>query len=235
MTSMDTPRDPRAAERSRLTNLIGARENAETLFVPKVSDEDARDSAALVLQHLNFVSGTNSAYSKCQKLSDAEVAEWGPRIWANTVAHLAVSDPAVRSILLEHQSSMPQAESARLLLMQKVYSAFVFFLWIVASPARPLDPQNCCVLKLIVLQDVVLLENINALQSGTAGGWGWLDKSIAGIRQIGDVFGIRRIRAVATNERVYRAFLRRGFRDAPPPSELEFHVAVYARHVELTW
>jgi hypothetical protein len=232
---MGTPHDPVAAERSRLANLIGTRENAEPLFVPKVSDDDARNSGLLVLQRLDFVTGTNALYSRFQVLTDAQIAEWGPRIWANTVSHLAASDPEVRAILLEHHSSMPEAEGARVFLMQKVYNAFVFFLWIIASPSRPSDPQNCCILKLIILQDAILLENINAVRNGTAGGWGWLDKAIAGTREIGEAFEIRRIKAVATNERVYRAFLARGFHDAPQVPGLEFHVIVYARHVELTW
>lgn len=227
--------DPLAAERRRLANLIGTRENAATLFVPKVSDDDARHSAALVLQRLNFTAGTNSCYSKIQLLTDPQITDWGPRIWANTVSHLTTADPEVRAILQTHQSNMPQDESARLRLMEKVFNAFVFFLWIVASPARPLDPQNCCLLKLIILQDAILLENINALRDGTPGGWGWLDMAVAGTREIAEAFEIRRIKAVATNERIYGGFLARGFRDAPPIPGLEFHVQVYARHVELTW
>lgn len=232
---MGSPHDPAAVERIRLANLIGTRENAETLFAPKVSDDDTRASAARVLQRLEFVSGTNSLCAKMQVLTDAQIAEWGPRVWANTVSHLAVSDAEVRGILVQHGSSMPEDETARLVLTQKVHTAFVFFLWIVASPTRPPDPQNICVLKLILLQDAILLENIDAIRNATAGGWGWLDKAIAGTREIGDAFGIRRIKAVATNERVYRAFLKRGFRDAAPIPGLEHHVVVYARHIEFGW
>ncbi len=232
---MDTPEDSLAPERSRLANLIGARENAETLFVPKVSDADARECGALVLQRLNFTAGTNSVFSKIQTLTDAQISEWGPRIWANTVSHLATIDPEVRAILHTHRSSMPEAETARLQLMEKVYRAFIFFLWVVASPARPLDPQNCCLLKLIILEDAILLENINALRDGTPGGWGWLDNAIAGTREIAEAFDIRHVKAVATNARIYAGLLARGFRDAPPIPGLEYHIAVYARHVELTW
>lgn len=232
---MGSPHDRFTAERDRLANLVGARENAEMLFAPKVSDEDARDCATRVLQHLDFSTGINALYLRCQNLPAAEVANWASRIWANTAAHLATVDPAVRAVLLEHRSSLPEVESARTLLMEKIYAAFMFFLWILASPTRPLDPSNCCVLKFIALQDVILLENINASRAGTAGGWGWLDKSIAGLREIGEAFDIRRIKAVATNERVYQAFLKRGFRDLAPIPGLDYHVSDYARRIELTW
>lgn len=232
---MGTPHDPLAAERRRLTDLIGSRENTEALFSPKARDEDVRDSGLLVLQRLNFVSGTNSLYFNCQSLADAQIAEWGPRMWVNTLSHLAVSDAEVRAIPVDHGSSMPEDEAARVTLMRKVHTAFVFFLWIVASPTRPADPRNMCVLKLVLLQDAILMENINAIRDGAAGCWGWLDKSIAGIREIGDAFEIRRIKAVATNERVYRAFLKRGFGDAAPIPGLERHVVEYARSVECSW
>ena len=232
---MPTPQERIASERQRLTELVGARENAEMLFAPKVSDADVSTAGAMVLQHLDFVTGTNALFSKCQKLSTKDVSEWAPRIWANTVAHLASVDPAVKAILLKHNSCLPDDDAAHTLLLGKVYTAFSFFLWVVASPVRPLDPNNCCILKIVILQDVLLLENINSIKNGAPGGWGWLDKSIAGLGQIAKAFDIRRIKAVATNERVYQAFLHRGFRDIAPIPGLEFHVNEYARRVELTW
>lgn len=70
-----------------------------------------------------------------------------------------------------------------------------------------------CVVKLIVLRDVVLLEEIQATREGSPGGWALMDKTIAGLRDVGRGFGINLIKAIATNERVYDAFARRGFRD----------------------
>ena len=232
---MPSSNDPLSEERRRLADAIGTRENAEMLFAPKVDDADANTSGSLVLQRLNLVTGTNALYTKFQSLTDEHISAWGPRIWVNTVAHLAENDSEVRAMVQVHGSGMPTEEGPRLRLMEKVHKAFVFFLWIVASPTRPLDQQNYCVLKLIILDDTILLETIEAVRNGVPGGWGWLDMAIAGIRDIGDAFAIRRIKAIATNERVYQALLRRGFGDTPSIPGLHHHVTNYARCIDLTW
>src|SRR5207248_4980965 len=112
-------------------------------------------------------------------------------------------------------------------LVKKVDAAFQFFLWLVAGPTRPLTPDNQCVIKLMVLQDVILLEEIHARKDGSPGGWGLLDKSLEGLRDVAAKFEIDRVKTIATNERVYRAFLRRGFRDLGETPGLTFHVENY--------
>jgi uncharacterized protein with von Willebrand factor type A (vWA) domain len=46
-------------------------------------------------------------------------------------------------------------------------------------------------------------------------------------------FGINLIKAIATNERVYSAFARRGFRDQHEIDDLAANVENYAQRIEL--
>lgn len=224
-----------AGERRRLRSIVGCIENASVLFAPKICDDQAINAGGTVLQHLGFESGTNAIYSRCEKLPAHEVAEWASQMWANTVAHLASIDPEVRNILLQHKTCLPEDEDVQKALLEKVHASFAFFLWLIASPTRPTDHGNYCLLKFVVLNDVILLENINSARNGVPGGWGWLDKSISGLRQIGDAYEIRKLKVIATNERVCRAFLNRGFKHVPPVHGLELIVTGFAEPLEFTW
>jgi hypothetical protein len=229
----DALRDALAAERRKLAEYVGTRENASVLFQSKVADAEVQRAGALILQRLDFVVGTNALYSNFNLMSDADVTDWGTRCWANTVAHLCGIDADVRMAFSLHQTVLPDNAAALDLMVGKVYACFQFFLWIVAGPTRPLDPENSCCVKLIVLKDAILLENIQAKRGGTFGGWRLLDKTIAGLREVAVGLQIGRIKAVATNERIYRAFLRRGFRDQGEVEGLIHHVANYSKPVEL--
>jgi hypothetical protein len=229
------PTDTAAAERRKLAELVGARENASVLFQSKVVEEDIKWAGGVVLQQLNFVNGVNSLYTNFDLMSDTDVTDWGTRCWANTVAHLCEGDTEVRTTVTIHRSILPDDPVAAQLIMGKVHGAFRFFLWALASPTQRLTPENSCVLKFIVLSDVILLENIHAKRDGAFGGSGLLDKAIAGLRDVAGGFGISRIKAVATNERVYGAFLRRGFLDQDQVQGLSHYVENYSKPVELQW
>lgn len=236
MTALPDPQVPPtniAAERKRLAAFVGNRENAPLLFKPRLTHSDVELCGQAVLQHIGFPGGTNVAASDFNRMSDADVAEWGMRCWANTLAHLCETDAQVRAAIQKHQTYLPNDSKALELLIEKVRGAFVVFAWIIASPVRPLDMNESCYVKFIVLSDVILLENIQAKHAGINGGWGLLDKTIAGLREVAEAFGIRRIKAVATNERVYAAFLKRGFRDQQRVDGFERHVEKFARPIEL--
>jgi hypothetical protein len=229
------PTDTAAADRRKLAELVGARENASVLFQSKVVDEDIEWAGGVVLQQLNFVNGVNSLYTNFDLMSDTDVTDWGARCWANTVAHLCEGDTEVRTTVAIHRSILPDDPAAAQLIMGKVRAAFRFFLWALASPTQPLTPENFCCIKFIVLSDVILLENIHAKRDGAFGGWGLLNKTIAGLRDVAEGFGISRIKAIATNERVYGAFVRRGFRDQDQVERLSHYVENYSKPVELRW
>lgn len=221
------------SELRKLADSVGTRENAAMLFKPKLSREDQQFSGALFLQHLNFPQGTNDVRCEVASIPDAAVTEWAVRCYSNTLEHLSETDADVQAALIRYRSYLPVDEATRLMFAQKVYANFSFFLWLHLSPSRPLDPNNCCALKFTVLEDVILLENVNAVRAGNAGGWGWIDKVLAGLRDVAKAFRVRRIKAVATNERIYQALLRWGFRDRPVIEGLERHVVNYAKPVEL--
>jgi hypothetical protein len=234
LKSLMTPWDNGpAAERRKLAEFVGTRENASALFQSKVANADVESCGLLLLQRLDFVNGINSIYNNFDHMSDADVTDWGTRCWANTVAHLCETDAEVRTAVSAHQTTLPDDAGDLKLILGKVHAAFQFFLWILASPARPLDLENCCCLKLIVLNNAILLENIQAKRDGVFGGWGLLDKTIAGLRDVASGFEINRIKAIATNERVYRALLRRGFRDQGRVEGLIHYVENYSTPVEL--
>lgn len=86
---------------------------------------------------------------------------------------------------------------------------------------------------MIVLTDAILIEDLQAKCDGAYGGRGLIDKTVAGLRQVTGGFSIRRIKAIATNDRVYQAFLRRGFHDQAAIENLQHHVENYAKPVEL--
>lgn len=222
-----------AAERRKLAEYVGTRENASALFQSKIAEADIKTCGFLLLQRLDFVNGINSLYCNFDRMSDTEVTDWGTRCWANTVAHLCGTDAEVRATFSFHKTVLPDNATALNLMLGKVHASFQFFLWLVASPMRPLDPDNSCCVKLIILRDAILLENIQAKRDGTFGGWGLLDKTIAGLRDVAAGFEINRIKAIATNERIYRAFLRRGFGDQDQVEGLIHHVEHYSKPVEL--
>lgn len=226
--------DP-AAERRKLAEFVGTRENASLLFQSRVVAEDVDLSGGLMLQQLNFRSGFNAFYSDFDRMSDPDVTDWGSRCWANTVAHLCEDDAEIREVLRLHESTLPDDAKALESIMGKVHASFRFFLWILASPVRPFTIENSCYTKLIVLSDVILLENIQAKRDGAFGGWGLLDKTIAGLRDVAAGFDIRRIKAVATNQRIYGAFFRRGFQDQGRVTGLAHHVENYSKPVEFRW
>jgi hypothetical protein len=221
------------SELRKLANSVGARENAAMLFKPKLSPEDQEFSGAFFLQQLNFPEGTNDVRCEIASIPADAVTEWAVRCYSNTLEHLSENDDEVRAALIRYSSYLPHDEATRVMLAEKVYANFTFFLWLHLSPSHPLDANNCCILKFIVLEDVILLENVNAVRDGNAGGWGWIDKVLAGLRDVAKAFEIRKIKAVATNERIYQALLRRGFRDRPVVQGLQRHVVNYAKPVEL--
>lgn len=221
------------SEIQKLASSVGTREIAAMLFKPKLRREDQEFSGAIFLQHLNFPTGTNDVRCEVTSIPDAALTEWAVRCYSNTLEHLGETDAEVRAALLRFGSYLPADEPTRLMFAQKAYASFSFFLWLHLSPSRPLDPNNCCALKFTVLTDVILLENVNAVRDGNAGGWGWIDKILAGLRDVAKAFEIRKIKAVATNERIYQALLRRGFRDRPAIEGLTRHVVNYAKPVEL--
>lgn len=224
---------PIAAERARLAGYIGTRENAGTLFRSKVAPPDVETCGRLILQQIDFQTGTNILANDFTRMSESDVVDWGIRCWANTVAHLCETDAAIRSIVATHDSCLPDNPSAQEAIMGRVHAEFLFFLWVLAGPTRPLNMANSCYIKLIVLRDVILLENIQAKRDGAFGGWGLLDKTIAGLRDVASGFEIRRIKSIATNDRVYQAMLRRGFRDQTPVPGLTRHIENFSRPVEL--
>ena len=223
------------AERKRLVAFVGNRENAPLLFKPRLTHSDVQQCGHAVLQHVGFPGGTNVVTSDFTRMSDTDVAEWGMRCWANTLAHLCETDVHVRTTIQKHRTYLPNDSQAVELLLEKVRGMFVVFVWLLASPARPLDMNESCYVKFIVLSDVILLENVQAKHAGGYGGFGLVDKTIAGLREVAEAFGIRRIKAVATNERVYAAFLKRGFRDQLEVAGLQRHIEHYAKPVELLW
>jgi hypothetical protein len=218
-----------------LAETVGLRTNAEMLLRAKVTNEDLQLCAQQILQRLGFESGTYSATSAFQGIPDAAVSEWATRVFVNTLVHLCTIDDGLRSAYLRHHSFVPAEAVARQLFLEKFHKNFVFFLWLVASPSCPVDLNNRCLLRFVVLSDVILLEDITATKAAQPGGWGWLDKSIEGLRDVAKAFDIHRIKAVATNKRAYEAFLRRGFEDQAGMEGFDRHIENYAKPVETSW
>lgn len=220
-------------ERRLLAEYAGSRENAEELFKPRVDFQDITQCGLLLLDGLVPLTGTHWLVFQFEKLPDDSVANWGSRCWANTVSHLAETDPEVRHVLQAYQTYLPGNGPALELLIKKVISAWRFFIWTYASITTPPDSNNHYQIKIIVLKDVILLEGISAKRNGQAGGWGLLDKCLSDLEKIARAFGINRIKTIATNERVYKAMLRRGFKDYINPTNLERHIETYAKSLEL--
>lgn len=220
-------------ERQKLAEYAGRRENAESLFNPRVDPQDITKCGLLLLDGLVPLSGMHWLVFQFEKLPDDSVANWGSRCWANTVSHLAEIDPEVRHVLQTYQTYLPSDGPALELLIRKVRSAWRFFIWTYVSTTTPPDSSNHYQIKIIVLKDVILLEGISAKRNGQAGGWGLLDKCLSDLKKIAKAFGINRIKTIATNERVYKAMLRRGFKDHINPTNLERHIETYAKPLEL--
>ena len=222
------------SERRKIAEYVGTRQNATILFRPKIVDTDLERIGELILGRLDFKDGTNTIYSNFDRMSDSGVSVWATVCWANTVAHLCEIDTEVRTAVSAHRTFLPDDTAAQDLLIKKVHAAFQSFLWLLACPTRPLTPDNRCVIKLIVLQDAILLEEIHARKDGSPGGWGLLDKTLDGLRDVAAGFEIDRVKTIATNEQVYRAFLRRGFRDLGETPGLTRYVENYAKPLELS-
>lgn len=220
-------------ERTKITEFVGGRANASNLFVSKMHDADAEWVGRTILGRLNFVNGDNALYTNFDCLSDEQVSQWATQCWANTIAHLCQVDAEVRAVVSCHRSMLPDDAAAQELLIKKVLRAFGFFLWLLAGPTKPLSQTNVCVIKLIVLHDALLLEEIQSIRDGTPGGWGLLDKTISGLRDVGRGLEIKVIKAIATNKQVYNAFLRRGFRDQVEIVGFTRPVTNYSKALEL--
>ncbi|HWA25976.1 MAG TPA: hypothetical protein VG734_09960 [Lacunisphaera sp.] len=225
--------DDAARELRKITAMVGAPETGGVLFASRMAPVEVHQLSIYLLQQFGWLDGAASVGFDFAHIPMASVGEWGARCWTNTLNHLSEVDPAVRQVFTKHLSFMPDDDEARQLLMQKAYAAWRFFLWVHVSPSKHFDPENYCTCRLIVLDQVILLEDLSAKRNGQFGGQGLLDKSLAGIRDLASSCEIKRIKAVATNERVYRALRKRGFRDHPAVDGLERHVQSYAKPVEL--
>lgn len=220
-------------ERMRLAEYIGMRENAEALFAPRVHPQDITQCGLLLLDGLGTPTGTNWMASEFKDIPDEALVNWASRCWANTVAHLAEKDSEVVSILKSCRTCIPDNAAAQHTLIQKVHNAWRFFLWIYASPQKPRDINNQCQIKIIVLEDVILLEGISAQRNGNPGRWGVLDKCLVDLKKIAAPFGISAIKTIATNERVHQALLKRGMTDQVDQPGMERLVENYSKPMRL--
>jgi len=220
--------DPADAE--RIGSTIGQVEIARLLFKPRVDGETVALIADAVLGGLKVQPASINVVSDMAQLPPDRVKSWATQCWVNVIGELAASDPELEKAFRAGGGYLPTNPAVIKLYKRKLAEKFHCFVWIVGWRGAVGDFGNCFTIRLLVLDGVIRIEDLQAKLDGQPGGWGILDSTIDGTRRVALATN-QRVRTVATNDRIEQAFRRRGFVD--PVDGANFVHTEKARPLEL--
>lgn len=219
-----------AADAERIGDTIGRIDVARVLFKPRVDGETVALIASAVINGLKIEPASINVISDMAQLPPERIRPWATQCWVNTVGELAATDAELQKALREGNGYVPTNPAIIQLYRRKLAEKFHCFLWIAGWRGAVGDFQNCFTIRLLVLDGVIRIEDLQAMHDGQPCGWGVLDSAVNGVRHIALATN-QRVKTVATNERIEQAFRRRGFVD--PPDGVNFIHTEKARPLEL--
>lgn len=202
--------DPSDIDRLRAT--IGQVEVASVLFKPRVDAETVAAIASAVLNRLRIEPASVTLVSDMAQLPPDRASSWAAQAWVNVVGELCGTDSEMARAFASG-GYIPSDPTTILLYKRKLAARFVCFLWLVGWRGAVGDFANCFTVRLLVLDTVIRIEDLQAKLEGQTGGWGLLDATVEGMKLIASA-GNQRVKTIATNDRVEQAFRRRGFVDS---------------------
>lgn len=209
-----------AAELARIQATMGRPEVARVLFKPRVDQETVHAFTSSILAHLKAVPASVGVVDDFARVPADRIGPWAAQLWCNAISELALADETLGKVFRSGQGFVPTDPSAIILYKRCLAERFHFFAWIYGWGGAPGDTANCFTARLVSLDHVILIENLESKRNGESGGWGLLDAVVEGLRPIANATG-QRMKTVATNARVEAAFRRRGFADSPTAVEME--------------
>lgn len=220
-----------AADLSRLSTTIGRLEIAQVLFKPRVDQETVEAIAKAVLSGLKIQPASVNLVADMAQLPADRIGPWAAQAWVNIVGELCATDSEMARAFTSGGGYLPSDPATIMLYRRKLSDRFFCFLWLVGWRADVGDFDNCFTVRLVVLDSVIRIEDLQAKLDGQSGGWGVLDAVVNGVRAVAAATG-QRVKTIATNHRVEQAFRRRGFIDSI--SDKYTHTAK-ARSLELSF
>jgi hypothetical protein len=220
----------REAQLDRIRTIIGQPDTAKILFKPRVDAETVEAFTSAILSRLKIHPVNFGAVCDFAKLHPTQIGPWATQLWANTISELANTDEELGKAFREGGGLVPTDPATVKLYKRKLAERFHFFVWIFGWGAAVGDTTNCFTARLIVLDGVIRIEDIQSKRNGLAGGWGLLDAVVDGVRLIAGATG-QRVKTVATSDKIELAFRRRGFVDQVDEDRMEH--STNARPLEL--
>lgn len=129
---------------------------------------------------------------------------WLERLRLNALGCLALDNPALAKAMVEKGYDAPECQAA----LDREWRAFMV---VGGYPTPAIDPDNNVLFALIILEDVILIEQVQAKRGGHHGGWGLVKTLVSRLVPWAKAYAIPAIRANATNEVSARLFEREGF------------------------
>lgn len=200
------------AQIDRIRSTIGQPDVANALFKPRVDDETKTAFTSAIVNRLTICPADFGAICDFTKLHPTQIESWASQLWTNTISELAATDADLGKAFRDGGGFVPTDPSTVNLYKRKLAERFHFFVWIYGWGKAIGDATNCFTARLIILDGVIRIEDLQAKRNGQPGGWGLMDAVVDSIRQIAAATG-QRVKTVATNDQVERAFRRRGFID----------------------
>lgn len=217
-------------ETERIRSTIGRPEVARAVLRPRVAPAEAQGIAAAIRSHLKVKPASSGVACDFANVPASQVTSFATRIWANAISELACVDEELGEALREGAGFVPSDPKRQALYNRKMDERFRFFAWIFGWGGAVGDANNCYTVRLLVLDSVIRIEDLQAKRNGEPGGWGLLNATVEAVR----LFALRngqRLKTTATNTRIENGFRRLGFATAPDASLAEH--GPNAKHLEL--
>ena len=203
------------------------------LFKPRVDHATVDAFTTMILCRLKVAPESVGMVSDFAQVPPEQIGPWATQLWGNTISELAIADEALGKVFRSGQGFVPTDPAAIGLYKRSLAEKFHFFAWIFGWEGTPGDAANCFTARVVSLDKVILIENLQSARNGQPGGWGLLDAVVEGIRPIASAAG-QRVKTVATNARVEAAFRRRGFVDSSTAAEMEHSAKATPLELPLT-
>lgn len=219
-----------AGELARVRATIGRPAVARVLFKPRVDIATVQGFTNMILCRLKAEPTSMGVIYDFEEVPPEQLGPWATQLWSNTISELAVADETLGKVFRSGQGFVPTDPAAIALYKRSLSENFHFFAWMFGWGGTRGDAANSFTARIVCLDKIILIENLQAARNGQSGGWGLLDAVVDGIRPIAAAGG-QRVKTVATNARVEAAFRRRGFVDSSSSAEMEH--SANARPLEL--